>query len=245
MRPRSAAGEASRSASICSSCSSVSFWPSRSKILTPLYSGGLCEAEMTTPASRASSATAGVGSTPPSTAFPPAATTPRTNASSSSGPEPRVSRPMKTRPRPHQRVTALPSCSTSSGVSVSPTTPRTPSVPKYVLAIRTEEPSSVIEREDEARRRDRVLLRDRDDRRADGEELDHVRGPAVTALLEVDANDALGLERLGLGLHALHRQLTRVVERLGVVRHLDVAADPPEPAAEALVGDVVHAVAHH
>ena len=45
---------------------------------------GLCEAEMTTPRSSASSATAGVGA-PASTAFPPAATTPRANASSSSG----------------------------------------------------------------------------------------------------------------------------------------------------------------
>src|SRR5215211_1665343 len=96
----------------------------------PLYSGGLCEAEMTTPRSSASSATAGVGSTPASTAFPPAATMPRANASSSSGPEPRVSRPTKTRPRPDQSVAALPSCSMSSAVRSWPTTPRTPSVPK-------------------------------------------------------------------------------------------------------------------
>ena len=34
------------------------------KSFTPLYSGGLCDAEMTTPTSSASSATAGVGSTP-------------------------------------------------------------------------------------------------------------------------------------------------------------------------------------
>ena len=53
------------------------------------------------------------------------------NAASSSGPEPRVSRPTKTRPRPDQSVAALPSCSTSSTVRSSPTTPRTPSVPKY------------------------------------------------------------------------------------------------------------------
>ena len=46
--------------------------PSRSKSLTPLYSGGLCEAEMTTPSPSARSATAGVGSTPPRTAVPPA-----------------------------------------------------------------------------------------------------------------------------------------------------------------------------
>ena len=103
----------------------------RSKNLTPLYSGGLCEAEMTTPRSSASRATAGVGRTPASTALPPAATTPRANAASSSGPEPRVSRPTKTRPRRDQSVAALPSRSTSSTVRSSPTTPRTPSVPKY------------------------------------------------------------------------------------------------------------------
>src|SRR5262249_51144851 len=40
----------------------------------------------------------------------------------------------KMRPRPHQSAAALPSCSTSSAVSESPTTPRTPSVPKYCRA---------------------------------------------------------------------------------------------------------------
>ena len=101
---------ASKSASISSSAASVSLRPSPSKNLTPLYSGGLCDAEMTAPRSSASSATAGVGSTPASTALPPAATTPRANASSSSGPEPRVSRPTKTRPplRPERRRAAEP-----------------------------------------------------------------------------------------------------------------------------------------
>ena len=55
---------------------------------------------MTTPRSSASSATAGVGSTPPRIAVPPAETTPRANASSSSTPDARVSRPTKTLPRP-------------------------------------------------------------------------------------------------------------------------------------------------
>ena len=112
--------------------------PPPSKNLTPLYSGGLCDAEMTTPRSSASSATAGVGRTPPRTAVPPAETIPRANASSSSGPEARVSRPTKTRPPPAQSVAARPSRSTSSGVRSSPTTPRTPSVPKYRRATRRE-----------------------------------------------------------------------------------------------------------
>ena len=103
----------------------------RSKNLTPLYSGGLCEAEMTTPRSSAASATAGVGSTPPRTAVrarrgdararaPPRARRPR-----------RACRARRRRARaPLQSVAARPSRSTSSAVSNSPTTPRTPSVPK-------------------------------------------------------------------------------------------------------------------
>ena len=61
-------GGASSSASIASSSASESLLPSFVKNLTPLYSGGLWEAEMTTPRSSASSATAGVGRTPASTA---------------------------------------------------------------------------------------------------------------------------------------------------------------------------------
>src|SRR6059058_5043797 len=138
---------ASRSASVSSSAESVSLWPSRSKNLTPLYSGGLCEAEMTTPRSSRRSATAGVGRTPARTAVAPADATPRANASSSSGPLARVSRPTKTRPRPLQRAVALPSRSTKSAVSVSPTTPRTPSVPKYCRATARDDSGSDREHE--------------------------------------------------------------------------------------------------
>src|SRR3954447_22268510 len=77
MRPSSGCrGGAWRRASISSSCPSVSFCPSRSNSLTPLYSGGLCDAEMTAPRSSASSATAGVGRIPPRTAVPPAEAAP-------------------------------------------------------------------------------------------------------------------------------------------------------------------------
>src|SRR5215472_15070943 len=89
---------------------------------------------MTAPRSRPRSATAGVGRTPARTALPPAEAIPSANASSSSGPLARVSRPTKTRPRPHQSAAALPRRSTSSTVRKSPTTPRTPSVPKYCRA---------------------------------------------------------------------------------------------------------------
>ncbi len=82
------------------------------------------------PRSSASRATAGVGSTPAITAFPPAEATPLANARSSSGPDPRVSRPMKTAPPSIQSVAARPSRSTSCAVRSAPTIPRTPSVPK-------------------------------------------------------------------------------------------------------------------
>src|SRR5579884_1492940 len=146
MRPWSTAGAAARSSSICSSCSSDSLCPCESKNLTPLYSGGLCDAEMTTPRSSASSATAGVGSTPPSRQSPPAETTPRANASSSSTPDARVSRPTNTLLAPVQSAAARPSRSTSSDVSRSPTIPRTPSVPKYLRAMRRVLPLAELRR---------------------------------------------------------------------------------------------------
>src|SRR5262245_56670976 len=121
----------SRSASISSSCSSVSFWPSRSKNFTPLYSGGLCEAVITQPRSTVRSATCGAGTTPATTAFPPADAMPRASASSSSTPDARVSRPTMIRPWPDHSVAARPRRSTRLAVRSSPTTPRTPSVPKY------------------------------------------------------------------------------------------------------------------
>src|SRR6478735_8547901 len=102
MRPWSMPGDAASSSSICSSDRSDSLCPFESKNLTPLYSGGLCDAEMTTPRSRASSATAGVGSTPPRMQSPPAETTPRANACSRARPRGRGARPARasgTRPR--------------------------------------------------------------------------------------------------------------------------------------------------
>ena len=82
-------------------------------------------------------------------------------------------------------------------------------------------------------------------RSADREVLDHVAVPAVASFDELHADDAFRLERLRLVRHALHRELARVVERLREVRHLDVLADLARPLAEALVGDVVDARAHH
>src|SRR5438552_1981919 len=72
-----------------------------------------------------------------------------------------------------------------------------------------------------------------------------MRAPAVAALVELDADDSLCLRGLGLGLHASHRELARVVDRLRVVRHLDVAADSRDPARGVLVRDVIDAVSQH
>ncbi len=65
----------------------------------PLYSGGLCEAEMTMPpsqcSSRTSSAMAGVGMMPASSAVPPIDMMPAATADSSMSPDRRVSLPMR------------------------------------------------------------------------------------------------------------------------------------------------------
>ena len=106
LEPPPGAG-ASSNDSIASSSSSESLWPWASKNFTPLYSGGLCEAEITAPRSSTSRATAGVGRTPASSAVPPAATIPRASASSSTPPDARVSRPTRTRPPPDQSVGRL------------------------------------------------------------------------------------------------------------------------------------------
>ena len=56
--------------------------------------------------------------------------------------------------------------------------------------------------------------------RADGQELDDVRPPRVDAHVEAHGDDAVGPELVGLGLHALHRELARLVERLRERHHL-------------------------
>ena len=62
---------------------------------------------------------------------------------------------------------------------------------------------------------------------------------------QLHPDDALGVQRLGLGLHPAHRQLAGVVERLGELRQLDVLPDVAHRLPEPLVGDVVDAGAHH
>src|SRR5215212_7030885 len=79
-----------------------------------------------------SSGAAGVGSTPASSASPPAAATPAATPASIISPDSRVSRITSTRgaAAPASAVAARASASDSSAVRTSPATPRTPSVPK-------------------------------------------------------------------------------------------------------------------
>ena len=116
-----------------SSTASGSLKPCASKNLMPLYSGGLCEAEMTTPASQASSrvssATPGVGMMPASSAVPPMLMTPAASADSSMSPDRRVSLPTRM-DLPILMTAAWPRRNAISHVSSVFATPRTPSVPK-------------------------------------------------------------------------------------------------------------------
>src|SRR4051812_31859213 len=87
---------------------------------------------MSKPYRRTSSAAPGVGSTPPSSAWPPAAETPAAIAASSISPDSRVSRTIRTCGACAGEVDAAarPRARARSAVRNSPATPRTPSVPK-------------------------------------------------------------------------------------------------------------------
>src|SRR5207342_2898751 len=110
--------------------------------LMPLSSYGLCEAEMTTPASyvpvRVRNATAGVGTTPTLVTDAPSPQAPCASSASIQPPDSRVSRPTRncgdSVPCGSARTSAAPSRLTvaeSSGGS--PALPRTPSVPNNLL----------------------------------------------------------------------------------------------------------------
>src|SRR5690242_20283932 len=103
----------------------------------------------------------------------------------------------------------------------------------------------VVQRKCKRRRWHFVFVRSRDDSGADGEELDDVRTPAVTLLLHTHTDHALRANAHRLGLHSLHRQFARIVERLGKVRHLHVLPDLLEPLAQALVCNVIYTASHH
>ena len=87
--------------STCRSSVSVNFSPRPENTLMPLSSNGLCEALMTSPASKPSArvmyAVAGVGITPALVIAAPSAWTPRPSSRSIQSPDSRVSRPMMNR----------------------------------------------------------------------------------------------------------------------------------------------------
>src|SRR5690242_6534406 len=67
----------------------------------------------------------------------------------------------------------------------------------------------------------------------------------MSALVQLYADDPFGLYRLRLGLHPRHREFTRVVDCLRVVRHLNVAAYASDPSCDVLMRDVVDTVSQH
>lgn len=73
-------------------------------------------------------------------------------------------------------------------------------------------------------------LSGRHDRRAYGEQLDHMAAPAVALLRQRNSCDALGAEFLCFGLHALHRRLAGV--HFALVRANEKAAEPRRLAGE-------------
>ncbi len=86
-------------ASTSRSTTSVNFSPLPENTLMPLSSYGLCEAEMTTPASyvpvRVRNATAGVGTTPTLVTDAPSPQAPCASSASIQSPDSRVSRPTR------------------------------------------------------------------------------------------------------------------------------------------------------
>src|SRR5215469_9520450 len=95
---------------------------------------------------------------------------------------------------------------------------------------------SAVEAEHHSGPLDHVVLTQRPDGRADGEELGGVGAPGVAVLAKLDPDDPLGVVGLRLGLHPAHGQLAGVVESLGELLDLDVAADVAEYATDPPVG---------
>src|SRR5258708_8784434 len=82
-------------------------------------------------------------------------------------------------------------------------------------------------------------------RGSNGEILDHMAVPSVTALIYPRSDDPDGALPLRLGLHPRERQFARVVERLGIVRHLDIPARLLERLPQSLMRDMANATSHH
>src|SRR5437588_899967 len=119
-----------------SSTASSSLRPPAAKNLMPLSAYGLCDAEITAPGDASGAerhATSGVGATPSRATSTPSEDNPAARDASSIGPDRRVSRPTRNGVpgSASTRAAARPRASTSSGVSSTFATPRTPSVPNF------------------------------------------------------------------------------------------------------------------
>src|SRR5713226_5576220 len=67
----------------------------------------------------------------------------------------------------------------------------------------------------------------------------------MAPFMNLGADDPFGLHLSGFGLHSFHGKLTRIVEGLGEIHHLDVLSRVLEEATKCLMCDMVDAIAHH
>src|SRR6266480_3887798 len=88
-----------------------------------------------------------------------------------------------------------------------------------------------IERECKRRLRYLVFGGDRQNSRADGEELDNVRTPTAAVFIDIYADDTLRTQTRSFGLHSLHRTLACIINGLRIVSKLDVLPDLPHHLA--------------
>jgi hypothetical protein len=119
-----------------SSSSTANSTPSDPTSLTPLYSGGLCEAVIITTGTSSRSAytcAPGVGMIPSRSTSAPTLASPLAAASASIRPVARVSRATATRSARQTVPAALATFSTNSGVNVSLATPRVPLDPNTFM----------------------------------------------------------------------------------------------------------------
>ena len=84
----------------------------------------------------------------------------------------------------------------------------------------------------------------RDNAGADREILDYMAAPAVGVLFDRGPHYAVRPKLLGFRLHPRQRQFAGIIDRLCVSRHFDVLADLREPGLDALIADMIDAVAH-
>src|SRR5436309_7836249 len=90
-----------------------------------------------------------------------------------------------------------------------------------------------------------VGVRNGNDGGAYSEEFDNVGLPAMTSLVYLCSHHALSSQSDSFCLHTFHRQFTRIIQGLCIIGHFHVPSDLLEPLPDALVSDVIDAVAHN